>query len=297
MKTIKSHANYFEASARKRLEGILDPGSFTEFCGPEEKTLSPHLKVFNLPSAFDDGVAVGKGALDGAPVLVAAQEGKFMGGALGEIHCAKITGLLRLALKTRPEAVILLPDSGGVRLQEANAGEIGAAEIIRAIMDLRADGIPVIAAVGGSCGVFGGSGIITGCCDAVVISEAGRAGVSGPEVIETNMGAEEFDSRDRALVWRVYGGRSRRVLGAAGFFAKNTMEDFRLKITAALRAKRKTGLEALEAEDALLRERFGKFRECRSPFDIWRKAGIDEPERLSALSDDGFNALIGRAGL
>ncbi len=60
--------------------------------------------------------------MDGKTVLIAAQEGGFMGGAIGEIHGAKLTGLLERALDIKPDAVLLLFDSGGVRLQEANAG-------------------------------------------------------------------------------------------------------------------------------------------------------------------------------
>ena len=67
---------------------------------------------------------VGRGTLDGKRVLVAAQEGRFMGGAFGEVHGAKLTGLLRAAreLGDKIEAVLILFDTGGVRLQEANAG-------------------------------------------------------------------------------------------------------------------------------------------------------------------------------
>ena len=41
-------------------------------------------------------------------MFVAAQEGRFMGGAFGEVHGAKLTGLLRAArdMKTRSEAVL-----------------------------------------------------------------------------------------------------------------------------------------------------------------------------------------------
>ena len=47
------------------------------------------------------------------------------------------------------------------------------------------------------------------------LAEPGRIAVSGPEVIETNRGVEEFDSRDRALVWRTMGGKNRRLPDAA----------------------------------------------------------------------------------
>ena len=71
-----SQASWFQATARQRVEGLLDPNSFTEFLAPSERVRSPHLQLFDLPSAFDDGVVIGRGALDGKPVLVAAQEGQ-----------------------------------------------------------------------------------------------------------------------------------------------------------------------------------------------------------------------------
>jgi malonate decarboxylase beta subunit len=76
-------------------------------------------------------VIVGEGTLDGRRVLAAAQEGAFIGGSVGEVHGAKIVGLLGACGATRPDGVLLLLDSGGVRLHEANAGLIAISEIIR----------------------------------------------------------------------------------------------------------------------------------------------------------------------
>ena len=172
------------------------PNSFTEFIGPSERVQSPHLKLFDLPSAFDDGVVIGRGKLDGKDVLVAAQEGQFMGGTFGEVSGAKMVGLVRAARdhKDLPQTVLLLLDSGGVRLQEANAGELAVAELMRAIVQARCAGVAVIALVGGKSGAFGGAGLTAATCSRIVISEQGRIGVSGPEVIETNKGVEEFDA-------------------------------------------------------------------------------------------------------
>jgi len=142
--------SWFEASARSRLNGLLDAGSFREILPPAESQPSPHLAQLDLPGAFDDGMIVGSGCLAGQSVLVAAQEGQFMGGAVGEIHGAKIVGLLRRAVREKPAAVLFLIDSGGVRLHEANAGLIAISEIMRAVLDARAAGIPVVALVGGS---------------------------------------------------------------------------------------------------------------------------------------------------
>ena len=136
-------------------------------------------------------------------------------------------GLLERALDERPTAVLLLIESGGVRLHEANAGLIAVSEVIRALLAVRAAGVPVIALIGGQTGCFGGMGIVACCCDAVVMSEEGRLGLSGPEVIETARGVEEFDSQDRALVWRTVGGKHRYLMGDADRLVEDDLAAFR----------------------------------------------------------------------
>src|ERR1700755_3213758 len=149
-------ADWYEASARERIAGLLDAESFVEFLGPEQRATSPHLAQFDLTGAFDDGIVVGRGRLDGQEVFVAAQEGRFLGGAFGEVHGAKLVGLLRAARdgagQGGPRAVLLLLNTGAARLQEATAGERARSEIIRAIVEARSSGIPVLALVGGRAG-------------------------------------------------------------------------------------------------------------------------------------------------
>ena len=225
-----NEADWYEASARDRLAGLLDPKSFVEFLGPEQRAMSPHLAQFDLTGAFDDGIVVGRGRLDSQDVFVAAQEGRFLGGAFGEVHGAKLLGLLRAARdagRSGVHAVLLLLDTGGVRLQEANAGELAISEIINAIIEVRSVGIPVLALIGGRAGAFGGGGITTACCSQIVVSEHARVSVSGPEVIETNKGVEEFDSKDRALVWRICGARTRYLTGGADRYVKGRIQEFR----------------------------------------------------------------------
>jgi malonate decarboxylase beta subunit len=208
--------SFAECSARERLALLLDAGSFHEWLPPSERVTSPHLAQLGVPSAFDDGVAIGRATLDCHTVFVAAQEGEFMGGGVGEVHGAKLVGLLQRALRDRPTAVLLLAESGGVRLHEANAGLIAVSEVMRAVLDVRAAGIPVIVLIGGANGCFGGMGIVARCADHIVMSDMGRLAMSGPEVIEASHGVDEFDSRDRALVWRTTGGKHRWLTGDCG---------------------------------------------------------------------------------
>ncbi|WP_244936667.1 biotin-independent malonate decarboxylase subunit beta [Methylobacterium currus] len=288
--------SWYEASARARLDGLLDSGTFREFIGPEQRRMSPHLPLFDLPRAFDDGMIVGAGRIDGKPVLVAAQEGRFMGGAFGEVHGAKLVGLLRAALVARPAAVLILFDTGGVRLQEANAGETAIAEVMRAIAQLRAAGVPVIGLIGGRAGAYGGGGLIAGTCSRLAISESGRISVSGPEVIETNKGAEEFDSRDRALVWRTMGGKHRRLTGGGDAFVDDTVAAFREAALALIGTAPAFDLATMEAEQARLEERLARFGECRDGTEIWARLGVNDPAAVPGMTTAEFDSLLASLG-
>ncbi|QIO31853.1 biotin-independent malonate decarboxylase subunit beta [Bradyrhizobium sp. 1(2017)] len=288
--------SFNEASARTRLELLIDAGSFVEFIGPEQREISPHLKIFDLPEQYDDGIVVGHGHLDGAPVFVAAQEGRFMGGAFGEVHGAKLTGLLRAAREIGSIPVVILFDTGGVRLQEANAGELAIAEIMRAVMEARSAGVKVIGLIGGRSGCYGGGGLIAGCCSALAVSEPGRIAVSGPEVIETNRGVEEFDSRDRAMVWRTMGGQHRRLLGAADVFADDTVQDFREAALELIGLIGAFDLDRLKAEQVRLAERLRRFGACGDAIDIWTAEGIAHAETVPELPADQFIALANKIG-
>ena len=267
--------SFFEATARKRIAGLVDPGSFREILPPQERRVSPHLGHFDAPVSFDDGVVIGEATIDGKSIFIFSQEGKFRGGSLGEVHASKIVGLLKRAVQKLPSAVIGLFDSGGVRLEEANAGEIGATEIVRAIFDVQKVGVPVIGLIGGSCGCFGGSSIISSCCDILIASEEGRLSVSGPEVIETIMGVEAFDSRDRALVWRTTGGKNRFLFGKIARLVNDHIPEFRAAISEFLTPHQPLTLQGLRAEHLKLQARVNLYGKDSDAREIWTKMGLD----------------------
>ncbi|GKS73943.1 biotin-independent malonate decarboxylase subunit beta [Acidovorax sp. SUPP950] len=281
--------SYAECSARERLAHLLDPGSFHEWLPPAERVTSPHLAQLGVPSAFDDGVAVGRATLGGRPIFVAAQEGEFMGGGVGEVHGAKLVGLLRRALRDRPTAVLLLAESGGVRLHEANAGLIAVSEVMRAVLDVRAAGIPVVVLIGGANGCFGGMGIVARCADHVVMSDMGRLAMSGPEVIEASHGVEEYDARDRALVWRTSGGKHRWLTGDCDALVEDDVAAFRTAAIDALGAARPVTPAALEAEHALLAARMAALDHLPddAPADdataLWQALGVADAARVPEL--------------
>ncbi|WP_421681285.1 biotin-independent malonate decarboxylase subunit beta [Stenotrophomonas bentonitica] len=286
---MSSHS-FYEADARERIGGLLDAGSFSEFVGPARRIISPHLAQLDQPGAFDDGIVVGAGSLSGRPVLIAAQQGQFMGGGVGEVHGAKLTGLLERAVAVRPDAVLLLLDSGGVRLHEANAGLVAISEIMRAVLATRAAGIPVFALIGSGNGAFGGMGIVARCCTAVVMSEEGRLSLSGPEVIETVRGVEEFDSRDRALVWRVTGGKHRYLIGDAVQLVPDRIDAFGQAALSLIDTHTEADdpLQALEQAHTRLDARINAYGDCRDGLEVWRLQGIAHADQLPLLETADF---------
>jgi malonate decarboxylase beta subunit len=283
--------SFAELSARQRVAHLLDADSFAEILGPAQRVVSPHLALLGVPYAFDDGVVIGSGMLQGQSVVIAAQEGEFMGGGVGEVHGAKLVGLFRRALQTRPAAVLVLAESGGVRLHEANAGLIAVSEVMRALLDVRAAGIPVVMLIGGANGCFGGMGLIARCADHVVMSDQARMSMSGPDVIESSHGVEEFDSRDRALVWRTTGGKHRFLMGDCDQLVEDDVQEFRSAAIALLGQSRALTLKGLLEEHHVLAQRLNAMGDCADAVDIWRRLGVAHPEQVADMEAAQLRAL------
>jgi malonate decarboxylase beta subunit len=208
---LKQHS-FVELGARRRACALLDEGSFRELIDPFARMTSPWLPKQGVVPQADDGVVIAKGSIGGKPVVVCAIEGNFQGGSMGEVGGAKMAGALELAAEDNrkgiPTAAVLLLETGGVRLQEANLGLAAIAEIHAAIVDLRRYQ-PVIGVVAGSVGCFGGMSIAAGLCSYLVVTQEARLGLNGPQVIEQEAGIEEYDSRDRPFIWSITGGEQR----------------------------------------------------------------------------------------
>ncbi|AXY57654.1 biotin-independent malonate decarboxylase subunit beta [Acinetobacter chinensis] len=277
--------SFYEKTARARIQAVVDAQSFNEILKPTEIEVSPHLSALDIPGSFDDGVIIGTARLNGTPVHIVAQEGQFMGGAVGEIHGAKIVGLLHKAIQDQAQAVLFFVDSGGVRLHEANAGLIAISEIMRAMLQVRNAGIPIIAVIGGTCGAFGGMGISACLSSAIIMTEEGRLALSGPEVIETVKGVEEFDSKDRALVWRVTGGKHRYLLNHVQALVEDDIADIRDAILTQLDAKAAPlDLEQLLQQQQQLEQQYQRWFGKNDGLQIWHDMGISQPEKIPMLS-------------
>lgn len=245
-----SQHSFVELNARQRARSLLDAGSFRELLDPFARMMSPWLAKQGVVPQADDGVVIAKGSIGGLPVVVAAIEGAFQGGSLGEVGGAKIAGALELAAEDNrngiPTAAVLLLETGGVRLQEANLGLAAIADIHAAIVDLR-QYQPVIGVIAGSVGCFGGMSIAAGLCSYLVVTREARLGLNGPQVIEQEAGIEEYDSRNRPFIWSLTGGEQR--------FASGLVDDFAIDDVASIQRQ----VDALLKQGVPARERSGQY--------------------------------------
>ncbi|MBK5001444.1 biotin-independent malonate decarboxylase subunit beta [Pseudomonas sp. S31] len=253
--------SFVELGARQRAQAMLDPGTFRELLGPFDRCMSPWLPRQGIVPQADDGVVIAKGRLGGRSAVVAAIEGNFQGGSMGEVGGAKIAGALELAIEDNrngiPTCAVLLLETGGVRLQEANLGLAAIAEIQAAIVELRAQQ-PVIGLIAGSVGCFGGMSIAAGLCSHLLVTREARLGLNGPQVIEQEAGIGEYDAKDRPFIWSLSGGEQRHASGLADAYVADDLQLIRQQV-----------LQLLETPSAARASRHAWFL-----------------ERLSRLGDD-----------
>jgi len=196
------------APPQQRIAALADAGSVEVFALPGP---SPHLARYGIVPRDDDGIVVARIRVDGQPVLVAAQDERYLAGSVGERHGAALLAMLECARRERPVAVVLLLASGGVRLHEANVAELALARVLRAMLDARVEGLAVLAIAVGH--VFGGASVLACAADRLALLPGSRFGLSGPRVLESVHGKWELDADDAQDVDNVFGAASRNQAG------------------------------------------------------------------------------------
>ena len=172
-------------TARERITGLLDEGSFTE--------LDPYVEHRASALGMDrrkwlgDGVVTGYGTVDGRRVYVYSQDFGFMGGSLGAAHAEKICRVLDLAIQNGAP-IIGFHDSGGARIQEGVASLGGYGEIFR--RNVQASGvIPQIAVIAGP--TAGGASYSPALMDFTLMVEGiATTFITGPRVVKQVTGEE-----------------------------------------------------------------------------------------------------------
>src|SRR6266704_5387727 len=94
------HRTGGKLDARARVDALVDPGTFAKI-----RTLAGGA----VPA---DAIVAGSGLIDGAPVMIGAEDFTTMGGTIGSASNAKRHRLAELALRDRIPLVMLLEGAG-----------------------------------------------------------------------------------------------------------------------------------------------------------------------------------------
>ncbi|HVT88664.1 MAG TPA: acetyl-CoA carboxylase, carboxyltransferase subunit beta [Tepidisphaeraceae bacterium] len=119
---------HFRISARRRIELLVDAGSFEEMFDDiepadplkfvDKKAYKDRLKAEQMKSGNRDAVVCGKAFIKGRPMMLAAMDPTFMMGSMGSVVGEKITRTIETAADEKLPLVIV-SCSGGARMQES----------------------------------------------------------------------------------------------------------------------------------------------------------------------------------
>jgi propionyl-CoA carboxylase beta chain len=172
-------------TARERISGLVDEGSFTEF----DRFVVHRTNAFGLDEKefLGDGVITGRATIDGRQVFLFSQDFTVLGGSLGEAYAEKICKVMDLAMRTGAP-MIGFNDSGGARIQEGVVSLGGYAEIFW--RNVAASGvIPQISLIAGPCA--GGAVYSPAITDFIIMTEnISQMFITGPEIIKTVTGED-----------------------------------------------------------------------------------------------------------
>ena len=145
--------HHYRVSARKRLELLLDEGSFTEFDAgmvsvdslnfKDTKSYQERIDAALAKGGSKDAIICGAGLVEGTQVEICVFDFSFMGGSMGSVVGEKITrGIERAMAAGTP--VIIVSASGGARMQESILSLMQMAKTSAALAKLREQGLPFV---------------------------------------------------------------------------------------------------------------------------------------------------------
>lgn len=187
---------HFKLSARERVSQLLDEDSFQELAADlepsdplgfvSEKGKYPdELRAKQHQTGLREAVVVGRGTIEGLPLVVAVMDFRFIGGSMGSVVGEKIAIAVERAAADRIP-LLIVSASGGARMQEGLFALMQMAKTSAALTRLAAAGAPFISVLtdpttGGVLASFAMLGD-------VILAEPGAViGFAGPRVVEQAM--------------------------------------------------------------------------------------------------------------
>jgi acetyl-CoA carboxylase carboxyl transferase subunit beta len=185
-------SHHFRIPAVKRIELLLDEGSFVELNAnivsvdflefKDSKSYQDRIDAAVAKGGSKDAVICGEGKIEGTPVQVAVFDFSFMGGSMGSVVGEKITRAIERSIAKKMPLVIISA-SGGARMQESILSLMQMAKTAAALARLRELGLPYISVLtdpttGGVTASFAMLG------DVNMAEPKALIGFAGPRVIE-----------------------------------------------------------------------------------------------------------------
>jgi acyl-CoA carboxylase subunit beta len=183
---------HFTLSARRRIELLVDQGSFRE-THQNLTTDDPLGFSDRLPyqerlvearerTGAEESVITGIGQINGRSAVLAVSEFGFLGGSMGTVKGEKVALALELAEKQRLP-LISIEASGGARMQEGMLSLVQMAKTAAAAMRLKQAGVPFISVLTNPTtgGVYASYASLA---DIVLAEPRALIGFAGPRVIE-----------------------------------------------------------------------------------------------------------------
>jgi methylmalonyl-CoA carboxyltransferase 12S subunit len=175
---LKKHREQGKLTARDRIDGILDPGSFQEVgLFAQHRAVQFGMAGKEVPA---DGVVTGAGTIDGRLIHFASQDFTVMGGSAGELHSVKVAKIMEQSLKTG-SPFIFINDSGGARVQEGIDALSGYGQVFYSNVQL-SGAVPQISMICGPCA--GGAAYSPALTDFIIQTRKAQMFITGPQVIK-----------------------------------------------------------------------------------------------------------------
>ncbi len=199
--------HYFRLHIAKRLEQIIDAGTYERFelnidtTNPLELENYPKkLKQLREKTGLDEAVACGTGKINGEKVVICIMDSGFLMGSMGAVVGEKITYSIEQAIKQKLPLIIFTV-SGGARMQEGIISLMQMAKTTAALTKLDEAGILYISVLTDP--TYGGVTASFASLGDIILAEPGAMiGFAGKRVIEQTIGEilpEEFQTAEYLL--------------------------------------------------------------------------------------------------
>jgi acetyl-CoA carboxylase carboxyl transferase beta subunit len=184
--------HHFPVPARKRIEQLSDPDSFTEEAADlrSEDPLSffdlrpytERLAEAELKTGLGDAMVIGGASIDGHPAELAVMDFAFMGGSMGSVVGEKFSRACDSAV-TRGVPLVSVAASGGARMQEGILALMQLPKTVAAVEDLHDSRTPFVSVLahpttGGLLASFASLG------DVVIAEPGALMSFAGPRVVQ-----------------------------------------------------------------------------------------------------------------